>query len=58
VWSQYLLITVSMTIRSLAMPFSMIRGGNDAATTRSAHALQARFSRLVTNPKCFAGSHL
>jgi hypothetical protein len=57
VWSQYLLMIVSITIWSLAKHFSMIRGGRGAETTpRSSHDLQARFSRLVTWTKYFAGS--
>src|SRR5271165_4215448 len=57
VWLQYLLMTVSMTMRSLARHFSMMRGGSGAATTpSSSHDRQARFSRLVTSTKYFAGS--
>jgi hypothetical protein len=52
-----LLTTVSMTMRSLARHFSMIRGGSGAETTpSSSHDRQARFSRFVTNTKYFAGS--
>src|SRR5271166_3805947 len=46
-----------MTMRSLARHFSMMRGGSGAATTpSSSHDRQARFSRLVTSTKYFAGS--
>src|ERR1019366_1184974 len=57
VWLQYLLTTVSMTMRSLAMHFSMIRGGRGAETTpSSSHDRQARFSRFMTSTKYLAGS--
>ena len=42
--SQYLLMTVSMTIRSLARHFSMISGSSGAETTpSSSHDRQARY---------------
>jgi hypothetical protein len=57
VWLQYLLTTVSITMRSLAWHFSMIRGGGGADTTpSSSHDWQARFSHSVTSTKYFAGS--
>src|ERR1019366_1513554 len=52
VWLQYLLTTVSMTMRSLARHRSMIRRGKGAETTpSSSHDRQARFSRFVTSTK-------
>jgi hypothetical protein len=57
VWLQYLLMIVSMMIRSLASHFSMIRDGRGAERTpSSSHLRQARFSRFVTSTKYFAGS--
>jgi hypothetical protein len=57
VWLQYLPMTVSITIRSLARHFSIICGGRGAETTPiSLHDRQTRFPRFVTSTKYFTGS--
>jgi hypothetical protein len=52
-------MTVSITTWSLARHFSIIRNGSGAETTpRSSQRRHARFSRLLTTTKYFAGSKM